>query len=84
MENKNLITEKTKELNIADIMLSLPFFEEQKLINAIEMMMRKRHNAWVKTMMLGKTVEQVGSIPHLSINESKKYITEMISELKKK
>ena len=83
MENETSITEKTKALNIADVMLSLPFFEEQKLIDAIEKMMRKRHDAWVKNMMVGKTKEQVGSIPYLSINGSKKFITEMIAELKK-
>lgn len=83
MENETSITEKTKALNIADVMLSLPFFEEQKLIDAIEKMMRKRHDAWVKDMMVGKTVEQVGSIPYLSITGSKNFIKEMIAELKK-
>ena len=83
MENETSSQTKTKALSIADVMLSLPFFEEQKLIDAIEKMMRKRHNAWVKDMMVGKTKEQVGSIPYLSITGSKKYITEMIAELKK-
>lgn len=83
MENETSITEKTKALNIADVMLSLPFFEEQKLIDAIEKMMRKRHDAWVKDMMVGKTKEQVGSIPYLSITQSENFIKEMIAQLKK-
>ena len=64
-------------------MLSLPFFEEQKLIDAIEKMMRKRHDAWVKTFMVGRKVEDVGSIPYLSITGSEKFIKEMIAQLKK-
>lgn len=52
-------------------------------IDAIEKMMRKRHDAWVKDMMVGKTKEQVGSIPYLSITQSENFIKEMIAQLKK-
>lgn len=82
-ENENLNEPQNTALNIADVMLSLPFFEEQKLIDAIEKMMRKRHDAWVKDMMVGKTKEQVGSIPYLSITQSENFIKEMIAQLKK-
>lgn len=83
MENETSITEKTKALNIADIMLLLPFFEEQKLIDAIEKMMRKRHDAWVRDFMVGRKTEEVGSIPYLSITQSEKFIKEMMNQLKK-
>jgi len=83
MENETSKTAETKALNIADVMLSLPFFEEQKLIDAIEKMMRKRHDAWVRDFMVGRKVENVGSVPYLSIAQSENFIKEMIAQLKK-
>jgi len=77
---------EVKEIDVnetlSDKIISLSFSEEQELINAIEKMMQKRHNDWVKIFMIGRKVEDVGSIPSMSITHSEKFIKEMLDELK--
>ena len=74
---------KTTPMSVSEALLSLPYSQEVKLINAIEKMMRKRHEDWVKSFMVDRNAEDVGSIPYLSINGSGMFIEQMISELKK-
>ena len=55
--------------------------DEKILINAIEKMMRKRHDSWIRDFMVGRKKEDVGSVPYFSEASSLKFIKDMLTEL---